>query len=112
MDSFAERYWPVAGQQFISRTGTWLCALGGPVDVSGVDRRIFYLQFNQIEPDRRWNGPTSRTLELRTSLISFVHDPTYGPWLRLVVDGFLDSDKVDEVKEAFEVERAQQPGKS
>ena len=108
MGFFAERYWSVAGQQFLSRTGIWICDLTSPVEVSGVDRRTFYLQFNQIESDRRWTGPTVRTLELRTSLISFTFDPSYGPWLRLVVDGFLDSDKVNHVQEAYEVERASQ----
>ena len=110
MDSFAERYWPVAGQQFLSRTGTWICDLTRPVDVFGVDRRTFYLQFNQIEPDRRWTGPAVRTLELRTSLISFTFDPSYGAWLRLVVDGFLDSDEVNLVQEAYKIERAPQGG--
>jgi hypothetical protein len=45
MDAFAERYFPVEGQTFLSRSGTWVCELDGPVDVSGVDRRIFYLRF-------------------------------------------------------------------
>jgi hypothetical protein len=110
VDSFAERHWPVAGRQFLSRTGIWICDLTGPVDVSGVDRRTFYLRFNQIEPDRRWTGPTVRTLELRTSLNSFTHDPHYGPWLLLVVDGFLDTDEIDRIQEVYEIERAPRAG--
>lgn len=105
MDSFAQRYWPIDGETFVSRSGTWACELNGPVDVSGVDRRTFYLQFKQMETDQRWTGPTARSLELRTSLASFVHDPSYVSWLRLVVEGFLDSDKVNHVQEAYEVER-------
>jgi hypothetical protein len=108
MDSFVERYWPVDGQKFLSRSGTWLCDVTAPVDVSGVDRRTFHLRFNQIKPDRRWTGPTVRTLELRTSLHSFTFDPSYGSWLRVVVNGFLDSDKVDYAQEAYEVERTPQ----
>src|SRR5258708_1514727 len=106
MDAFAERYLPVEDQTFLSRSGTWVCELNGPVDVSGVDRRIFYLHFRQIKPDRRWNGPTDRKLELRTSLVSFTFDQSYAGWLRLVIDGFLDSDKVERVQEAYEVERS------
>jgi hypothetical protein len=109
MDSFAEQHWPVNGRQFQSRTGIWICDLTGPVDVSGVDRRTFHLRFEQIEPDQRWTGPTVRTLELRTSLASFTHDPDYGPWLLLVVDSFLDEDKVNGIQEAYEVERAPRP---
>jgi hypothetical protein len=109
VDSFAEQYWPVTGHEFQSRTGIWICDLTGPVDVSGVDRRVFYLRLDQIEPDRRWTGPTARTLELRTSLGSFTHDPEYGPWLLLVVNGFLDGDEVNGVREAYEVERAPRP---
>jgi len=80
--------------------------LTGPVDVSDVDRRVFYLRFEQIEPDQRWTGPTVRTLELRTSLISFTYDPDYDPWLLHVVDGFLDSEEVSGLREAYAVERA------
>ena len=47
-----------------------------------------------------------RRLELRTSLISFVHDASSAGWLRLVIDGFLDSDKTENMQEAYEVERA------
>jgi hypothetical protein len=107
MDAFAERYLPVESQDFLSRSGTWLCELNGPVGVSGVDR-IFYLEFNQLKPDRRWNGPITRKLELRTSLVSFTFDPSYAGWLRLVIDGFLDSDRVEHMQEAYEVERAAQ----
>jgi hypothetical protein len=72
MDAFAERFLPVEGLRFLSRSGTWLCELNAPVDVSGVDRRIFKL----IEADPRGKGPAAQTrkLELRTSLASFVHD--------------------------------------
>ena len=111
MDAFAERYFPVDGQEFVSRSGTWRCELYGPVDVSGVDRRIFYLRFHLTIPDPRWKGSpaTLRKLELRTSLASFTLDPTYATWLRLVIDGFLDSDKIDHMQEAYEVERQQSP---
>jgi|SRR5580658_9802024 hypothetical protein len=109
MIPFAERYLPVEGETFLSRNGAWLCELNGPVDVSGVDRKVFHLQFKQVEPDPRWNGPTDRRLELRTSLASFAHDPGYATWLRLVIDGFLDSDKVEHMQEAYEVERAPLP---
>ena len=109
MDAFAKRYLPVEGQTFLSRSGTWACELNGPVDVSGVDRRLFNLHFNQITPDQRWSGPTTRQLELRTSLCSFTFDPRYADWLRLVINGFLDSDKVEHIQEAYEVERAPQP---
>jgi hypothetical protein len=50
-----------------------------------------------------------RTLELRTSLAGFTHDPDCGPWLLNVVDGFLDKDKVKDIQEAYEVERAPRP---
>ena len=107
MDAFAERYLPVENQTFISRSGTWVCELDGRVDVSGVDRRVFYLAFSQIAPDRRWTGPTTRKLELRASLASFTFDPAYAGWLHLVIEGFLDSDKVEHMQEAYEVERVQ-----
>jgi hypothetical protein len=96
MDAFAERYLPVEGSTFLSRSGTWLCELKGPVDVSGVDRRILYLHFSLVDADPRWNGPTSRErkLELRTS------------WMYLVIHGFLDSDELEGMREAYEVERA------
>jgi hypothetical protein len=113
IDAFAEQYLPVDGQTFLSRSGTWVCKLDGPVDVSGVDRRIFYLRFNLTTPDPRWKGQSvnERKLELRTSLASFhgigsAPTPNYADWLRLVIDGFLDSDKIDHVQEAYEVERA------
>jgi hypothetical protein len=112
MDAFAERYLPVEGQTFVSRSGTWVCELDGPVDVSGVDRRILFLRFKLTTPDPRWKGTTAseRKLELRTSLASFHFDPTYAGWLRLVIDGFLDDpSKVDHIQEAHEVERAPQP---
>jgi hypothetical protein len=113
MDAFAERYFPVDGQTFLSRSGTWLCELGGPVDVSGVDQRIFHLRFHLTKPDPRWIGPAAdeRKLELHTSLASFhgigpAPSPGYADWLRLVIDGFLDSTKIDHMQEAYEVERA------
>lgn len=79
--------------------------------VSGVDRRILYLRFHLTTPDPRWKGPavTRRKLELRTSLASFTLDPTYASWLRPVIDGFLDSDKIDHMQETYEVERATKP---
>lgn len=106
MDSFAERYWPVDGKQFLSRTGTWICHLAKPVDFLPPDRRVFHLKFDQLHADWRWTGPTVRTLKLCTSDFSFAHDPSYGPWLHLVVEGFLGTDEVDGVREAFQVERA------
>ena len=112
MDAFAERYFPVDGQTFLSRSGTWVCKLDGTVDVSGVDRRIFHLRFILTESDPRWRGPAvnERRLELRTSLGSFhgigsVLTGGYAGWLRLVIDGFLDSTKIDHMQEAYEVER-------
>jgi hypothetical protein len=99
---------PIDGRQSLSRTGTWICHLTSPVDLAPSDRRTFHLQFDQIATDRRWNGPAVRALELRTSAFSFATDPGYAPWLLLVVDGFLDSDEVDGVREAFEVERGPQ----
>jgi hypothetical protein len=108
MDSFAERRLPIDGKQFLSRTGTWICHLTSPVDLAPVDRRTFHLHFDQIVTDRRWTGPAIRTLELRTSAGSFATAPSYAPWLLLVVDGFLDSDEVDGLREAFEVERSSQ----
>ena len=111
MDAFAERYFPVNGKPFLSRGGTWVCELDGPVDVSGVDRRVFFLRFKLTTPDPRWKGPpaTERKLELRTSLASFHFTPDYADWLRLVIDGFLDSDRIDQMQEAYEVERAPTP---
>jgi hypothetical protein len=111
MDAFAARHLPIDGQIFVARSGTWKCEINGPVDVSGVDRRIFYLDFKLVEPDTRWSGPTAhkRKLELRTSLASFTFDPTYAGWLLLVIDGFLGSEEIDHMQEAYEVERAPQP---
>jgi len=108
MDVFAERYLPVDGQTFLSRSGTWICELDGPVDVSGVDRRIFFLRFKLTTPDPRWKGQDAneRKLELRTSLASFHFTAGYADWLRLVIDGFLDSDEIEYMQEGYEVERA------
>jgi hypothetical protein len=113
MDAFAERYLPVEGKTFISRSGTWVCELDGPVDVSGVDRRIFCLRFKLANADPRWKGPIAkeRNLELRTSLASFCQvgpapHPGYAGWLLLVIHGFLDSDTIDQIQEAYEMERA------
>jgi len=76
------------------------------VDVSGIDRRTFFLQFRQIAPDRRWSGPTERNLELRTSLGSFHHVPGYAGWVRLVIAGFLDSQEAEATCEAYDIERS------
>ena len=84
---------------FLSRSGTWVCELDESVDVFAIDRHTSYLKFKQIEPERRWAGPEVRTLELRTSHATFAHDPSCGPWLRLVIDGFQDSDRVNHVQE-------------
>ena len=130
MDAFAERYFPVGGQEFVSRDGTWRSELDGPVEVSGPDRRIFHLRFNLTTPDARWKGPAAsvRKLELRTSLASFhglrepVADmasvnrieaadhfpsdyPDYSNWLRFVIDSFLEADKADDMIEAYETQR-------
>jgi hypothetical protein len=108
MDAFAERYFPVEGRTFLSRSGTWICELNGPVDVSGVDRRVFFLRFKLTTLDPRWKGPATneRKLELRASLASFHFAAGYADWLRLVIDGFLDSDKIEHMQEAYEVERS------
>jgi hypothetical protein len=83
------------------------------VEVSGVDRRIFFLRFKLTTTDPRWKAPEAneRKLELRASLASFHFDPSYAGWLQLVIDGFLDDlDKVNDIQEVHEVERApQQP---
>jgi len=107
MDAFADRYLPIEGRTFLSRSGTWRCELGGPVDVSGVDRRIFYLEFNLTTPDLRWNHPTARQrrLELRTSLDG---DSRYAGLLLLVIKGFLDSEKTEDIQEVYEVKRVLQ----
>ena len=107
MDAFAERYFPVESQTLPpSRSGTWVCELERPVDVSGSDRRVFYLRFKLTKSDPRWKGPAAneRKLELRTSLARFhwtgsVPDPAYTYWLRRVIDGFLDSKKIEDIKE-------------
>jgi hypothetical protein len=110
-DRFAERFFPVAGREFLARSGTWRCELDAPVDVSGVDRRVFCLRFVLVEPDPRWKGTpaTERKLQLRTSLATFHNlDGTqagYAGWLDLVVKGFLDSDRTENVIEAYEIER-------
>jgi hypothetical protein len=109
MDAFAERYLPIEGRTFLSRSGTWICRLTRPVDEFPIDRRTFYLRFEQIEPDDRWTGPNVRTLELRTSHAGFAHDRDYSSWLHPVVDGFLDSNNVNHMQEAYEVERVPQP---
>ena len=64
-DDFSERFFPVDGRKFVVRSGTWRCELDGPVDVSGVDRRVFPLRFFLVKQDARWKGaPTNeRRLE-------------------------------------------------
>ena len=110
-DAFAERFFPVDGREFLARSGTWRCELDAPVDVSGVDRRTFYLRFILVKPDARWKGTkaTERKLQLRTSLATFHNldgkQAGYAGWLELVVEGFLDSDKTENVIEAYEIER-------
>ena len=112
MDDFERKFFPVDGEEFVTRSGRWRCELNGPVDVSGPDRRVFFLRFTLLQPDARWEGGASsaeRTLELRTSLVSFHNldgkQAGYANWLRLVVEGFLDSDKTSDVKEVYEIER-------
>lgn len=107
IDTFSERYFPVEGRTFLSRSGTWLCELDGPVDVSGADLRVFLLRFKLTTPDPRWNGSaaTERKLELRASDISFHYEAGYAGWLRRVIDGFLDSNDIHGIREAHEVER-------
>jgi hypothetical protein len=109
---FERRFFPVDGREFITRSGTWRCELNGPVDVSGPDRRTFFLRFTLLQADARWKGGVSaseRTLELRTSLASFHNiggkETGYANWLLLVVEGSLDSDKTDDVRVADEIER-------
>jgi hypothetical protein len=111
MDAFAKRHFPIDGQSFLGRSGTWTCEINGSVDVSQPDRKIFYLHFDLTQSDPRWSGPIvpRRKLELRTSLVSFTFDPSYPDWLRLVIEGFLDSDEIDAMREAYEVQRAPQP---
>jgi hypothetical protein len=106
-DAFAERYFPVDGRQFPERSGTWLCEIDAPVDLSPSDVRVFHLRFTLTEPEPRWKGTaaTGRRLELRTSNISFHFETGYAGWLLLVIDGFLDSDEIVGVREAFKIER-------
>jgi hypothetical protein len=110
-DEFAERFFPVHGREFLARSGIWRCELNGPVNVSGVDRRVFYLRFVLVKPDPRWKGAPAkeRKLELRTSLATFHNldgrGVGYAGWLALVIEGFLDSDKTEDVIEAYEIER-------
>jgi hypothetical protein len=112
MDQFAERFLPIDGREFFSRSGKWRCELNGPANTNGVDQRIFYLRFVLVTADPRWKGTaaTERKLELRTSLATF-HNPDgkgtgYSGWLTLVIDGFLDGDKTEDIIEAYEIERA------
>jgi len=44
-------------------------------------------------------------LELRASLAIFHFTAGDADWLRLVIEGFLDSDKIEHIQEAHEVER-------
>jgi hypothetical protein len=106
-DAFAERHFPVDRREFVERSGTWLCNLDGPVDLSPVDLRVFHLRFILKEPAPRWKGTaaTERRLELRTSEISFHFEAGYAGWLLLVIDGFLDADETAGVREAFNIER-------
>lgn len=110
-DLFAERFLPVDGREFLVRSGTWCCELNGPVDVSGVDRRVFHFRFSLLKGDARWKGPTTteRKLELRTSLATFHNldgkGAGYAAWLSLVIEGFLDSNNTEDVIEAYEIER-------
>jgi hypothetical protein len=127
MNTFAERYFPVDGKEFVARNGTWRCELDGPVDVSGVDSKIFHLRFKLKTPD--WAAISTRTLELRTSLASFHSletpiadisganrmaaadhypadsNPSYLNWLGFVISSFLETSAPSETIEAY---RAQQ----
>jgi len=107
-DTFAERYFPVAGREFVERSGTWLCELDAPVDLLPVDQRVFRLRFRLTKSDPRWKGPavTEQRLELRTSLISFHFEDGYAGWLLLVISGFLDSGEIVGIREAYKIERA------
>jgi hypothetical protein len=106
-DAFAERYFPVDGREFPQRRGTWLCELAAPAAPLHSDVRVFHLCFTLKEPDPRWKGivATERRLELRTSNISFHFEARYAGWLLYVIDGFLDSDELVGVREAFQIER-------
>jgi hypothetical protein len=110
-DEFGERFFPVYGREFLARGGTWFCELNGPVDVSGVDRRVFSLRFVLVKPDpRRKRRPAKeRKLELRTRLTTFHNldgkGVGYAGWLALVIEGFLDFNKTEDVIEAYEIER-------
>ena len=107
-DAFAERYFPVTGQEFVERSGEWLCELDAPVDLSPVDQRIFRLRFTLKKSDPRWKGPAAseQRLELRTSNISFHFEAGYAGWLLLVISGFLDSGEIVGIREAYKIERA------
>lgn len=106
-DAFAERYFPVDGREFPERSGTWLCEIDAPVDLSQGDVRVFHLRFTLTTPDPRWKATATpeRRLELRTSDISFHFETGYAGWLLLVIDGFLDSDEIAGVREALKIER-------
>ncbi len=105
LNSFTEQS---NGKEFICNTGSWICHLTRRVDsdISSADRVIFYFQFNRIDPVRNWSGPEVRTLRLCTSDFTFAIDPEYGPWLQRVIEGFLNTEGIDGVREAFQVERA------
>lgn len=111
MDAFERRWFPVDGREFTERSGKWRCELDGPVDVAGADLRVFHLRFVLLDKDPRWTGatPSERKLQLKTSLASFHNvdgkNAGYGRWLSLVIDGFLDGGKPDDVLEALEIER-------
>lgn len=111
IDKFERRWLPVDGREFIERSGKWRCELDGPVDLAHPDLRIFFLRFVLAEKDERWTAaiPSERKLQLKTSLISFHNidgkQTGYAGWLGLVIDGFLDGPKTDDVIEALEIER-------
>jgi hypothetical protein len=111
MDNFERRWLPVDGREFTERSGKWRCELDGPVNLAAPDLRTFFLRFVLVEKDPRWKGPIAaeRTLQLKTSLMSFHNidgkQAGYASWLELVIDGFLDAGKTDDVIEAFVIER-------
>lgn len=111
VDDFERQWFPVDGREFAERTGKWRCELDAPVDRAAPDLRTFFLRFVLLEKDPRWTGPISpdRTLQLKTSLASFHNiggkQTGYAGWLSLVIDGFLDGGKTDDVIEALEIER-------
>jgi hypothetical protein len=106
-DEFSKRFFRVDGREFHVHSGTWRCELKEPVDESGIDRRTFYLRFFLVEPNARWKGATAkeRNLELRTSKAVFHLKNGYADWLALVIVGFLESDKAEDMIEAYEIER-------